>query len=117
MPWGEIVVIGGHSITAGYFKKRLMRCTRRFLFPSCDCVFSSVDMSVATSSSLLLSTVLRTCYMLQVDERGIRLFYTGDIGKFHPDGCLEIIIERRTLSSFNTENVSLSLGRVYYHFA
>lgn len=29
-----------------------------------------------------------------VDEKGQRWFCTGDIGEFHPDGCLKIIGKR-----------------------
>ncbi|GKA39526.1 long chain acyl-CoA synthetase 8 isoform X2, partial [Tanacetum coccineum] len=31
------------------------------------------------------------CAYIKVDESGIGWFYTGDIGRFHSDGCLKII--------------------------
>ncbi|PKU38012.1 long-chain-fatty-acid-- ligase 4 isoform x1 [Limosa lapponica baueri] len=33
-----------------------------------------------------------------VDENGQRWFCTGDIGEFHPDGCLQIIAEQKGIS-------------------
>ncbi|KAL2584310.1 hypothetical protein GLYMA_14G149700v4 [Glycine max] len=33
----------------------------------------------------------------RVDERGMRWFYTGDIGRVHPDGCLEIIDSKKDI--------------------
>lgn len=37
-----------------------------------------------------------------VDKSGQRWFYTGDIGEFHPDGCLKIIGEQYTLIAEDT---------------
>lgn len=33
----------------------------------------------------------KTAEDYSVDENGQRWFCTGDIGEFHPDGCLQII--------------------------
>ncbi|PON87982.1 Propionate-CoA ligase [Trema orientale] len=75
MPRGEIV-IGGHSVTAGYFKNQE-----------------------------------KTNEVYEVDERGIRWFYSGDIGKFHPDGCLEIIDRKKDIVKLQ-HGEYISLGKV-----
>ncbi|KAM3274529.1 hypothetical protein ACQJBY_043534 [Aegilops geniculata] len=72
MPRGE-VVIGGHSITKGYFNNE------------------------AKTN--------------EVDERGIRWFYTGDIGQFHPDGCVEIIDRKKDIVKLQ-HGEYVSLGKV-----
>ncbi|KAG4191347.1 hypothetical protein ERO13_A07G087200v2 [Gossypium hirsutum] len=75
MPRGEIVV-GGHSVTHGYFNN-----------PE------------------------KTDEVYKVDERGMRWFYTGDIGQFHPDGCLEIIDRKKDIVKLQ-HGEYISLGKV-----
>ncbi|XP_075521636.1 long chain acyl-CoA synthetase 8-like [Primulina tabacum] len=75
MPRGEIV-IGGHSVTAGYFNNDS-----------------------------------KTKEVYEVDERGMRWFYTGDIGRFHPDGCLEIIDRKKDIVKLQ-HGEYISLGKV-----
>ncbi|GMN51780.1 hypothetical protein TIFTF001_020932 [Ficus carica] len=47
----------------------------------------------------------------KVDERGTRWFYTGDIGQFHPDGCLEIIDRKKDIVKLQ-HGEYVSLGKV-----
>ncbi|KAL2339789.1 hypothetical protein Fmac_007729 [Flemingia macrophylla] len=47
----------------------------------------------------------------KVDERGMRWFYTGDIGKFHKDGCLEIIDRKKDIVKLQ-HGEYVSLGKV-----
>ncbi|KAF3655783.1 Long chain acyl-CoA synthetase 9, chloroplastic [Capsicum annuum] len=75
MPRGEVVV-GGCSITAGYFNNE--------------------D---------------KTNEVYKVDERGMRWFYTGDIGRFHPDGCIEIIDRKKDIIKLQ-HGEYISLGKV-----
>lgn len=75
MPRGEIVV-GGFSVTAGYFNN-----------PE------------------------KTNEVYKVDESGMRWFYTGDIGRFHPDGCLEIIDRKKDIVKLQ-HGEYISLGKV-----
>ncbi|KAK9924321.1 hypothetical protein M0R45_032698 [Rubus argutus] len=75
MPRGEIVV-GGPSVTAGYFKNQQ-----------------------------------KTDEVYKVDENGMRWFYTGDIGRFHPDGCLEIIDRKKDIVKLQ-HGEYISLGKV-----
>ncbi|XP_019249337.1 PREDICTED: long chain acyl-CoA synthetase 8 [Nicotiana attenuata] len=75
MPRGEVVV-GGCSITAGYFNNEA-----------------------------------KTNEVYKVDERGMRWFYTGDIGRFHPDGCLEIIDRKKDIVKLQ-HGEYISLGKV-----
>ncbi|CAI9294911.1 unnamed protein product [Lactuca saligna] len=75
MPRGE-VVIGGHSVTAGYFNNEE-----------------------------------KTNEAYKVDETGMRWFYTGDIGRFHPDGCLEIIDRKKDIVKLQ-HGEYISLGKV-----
>ncbi|XP_066339007.1 long chain acyl-CoA synthetase 8-like [Miscanthus floridulus] len=75
MPRGEVVV-GGHSITKGYYNNEA-----------------------------------KTNEVYKVDERGIRWFYTGDIGQFHPDGCLEIIDRKKDIVKLQ-HGEYVSLGKV-----
>ncbi|OWM76800.1 hypothetical protein CDL15_Pgr021192 [Punica granatum] len=75
MPRGEIVV-GGSSVTAGYFNNDA-----------------------------------KTKELYKVDERGMCWFYTGDIGQFHPDGCLEIIDRKKDIVKLQ-HGEYISLGKV-----
>lgn len=51
--------------------------------------------------------------VIQVDERGMRWFYTGDIGRFHPDGCIEIIDRKKDIVKLQ-HGEYISLGKVTY---
>lgn len=53
----------------------------------------------------------KTNEVYKVDERGIRWFYTGDIGQFHPDGCLEIIDRKKDIVKLQ-HGEYISLGKV-----
>ncbi|KAL6498943.1 Long chain acyl-CoA synthetase 8 [Orobanche hederae] len=75
LPRGE-VVIGGASVTAGYFNNDA-----------------------------------KTEEVYKVDEEGMRWFYTGDIGKFHPDGCFEIIDRKKDIVKLQ-HGEYISLGKV-----
>ncbi|PWA35517.1 AMP-dependent synthetase and ligase family protein [Artemisia annua] len=75
MPRGEVVV-GGYSVTAGYFNNEE-----------------------------------KTNEVYKVDENGMRWFYTGDIGRFHPDGCLEIIDRKKDIVKLQ-HGEYISLGKV-----
>ncbi|CAA0837051.1 Long chain acyl-CoA synthetase 8, partial [Striga hermonthica] len=46
-----------------------------------------------------------------VDEKGMRWFYSGDIGMFHPDGCLEIIDRKKDIVKLQ-HGEYISLGKV-----
>ncbi|CAH9130507.1 unnamed protein product [Cuscuta epithymum] len=75
MPRGEVVV-GGYSVTAGYFNN-----------------------DAETNNTY------------HVDERGMRWFYTGDIGRFHRNGCLEIIDRKKDITKLQ-HGEYISLGKV-----
>ena len=47
----------------------------------------------------------------KVDERGMRWFYTGGIGRFHSDGCLEIIDRKKDIVKLQHGEYN-SLGKV-----
>ncbi|CAD6258556.1 unnamed protein product [Miscanthus lutarioriparius] len=53
----------------------------------------------------------KTNEVYKIDERGIRWFYTGDIGQFHPDGCLEIIDRKKDIVKLQ-HGEYVSLGKV-----
>lgn len=42
----------------------------------------------------------------------MRWFYTGDIGQFHPDGCLEIIDRKKDIVKLQ-HGEYISLGKVF----
>lgn len=50
-------------------------------------------------------------YLVQDDERGMRWFYSGDIGRLHPDGCLEIIDRKKDIVKLQ-HGEYVSLGKV-----
>ncbi|KAI4389770.1 hypothetical protein MLD38_001958 [Melastoma candidum] len=52
---------------------------------------------------------VKTREVYKDDERGMRWFYTGDIGQFHADGCLEIIDRKKDIVKLqHGEYVSLA---------
>ncbi|CAI0383449.1 unnamed protein product [Linum tenue] len=53
----------------------------------------------------------KTDEVYRTDERGIRWFFTGDIGQFHPDGCLEIIDRKKDIVKLQ-HGEYISLGKV-----
>ncbi|XP_077237624.1 AMP-dependent synthetase and ligase family protein [Tasmannia lanceolata] len=53
----------------------------------------------------------KTNEVYKVDERGIRWFYTGDIGQFHPDGCLEIVDRKKDIVKLQ-HGEYISLGKI-----
>uniref|UniRef100_A0A1J3CDQ2 Long chain acyl-CoA synthetase 9, chloroplastic n=1 Tax=Noccaea caerulescens TaxID=107243 RepID=A0A1J3CDQ2_NOCCA len=53
----------------------------------------------------------KTQEVYKVDEKGMRWFYTGDIGRFHPDGCLEIIDRKKDIIKLQ-HGEYVSLGKV-----
>ncbi|THU70946.1 hypothetical protein C4D60_Mb08t30340 [Musa balbisiana] len=53
----------------------------------------------------------KTKEVYKVDERGMRWFYTGDIGRFYTDGCLEIIDRKKDIVKLQ-HGEYVSLGKV-----
>eukprot|EP00249_Psilotum_nudum_P022169 c28401_g1_i4 orf=467-2566(+) len=53
----------------------------------------------------------KTNEVYKVDETGLRWFYSGDIGQFHPDGCLEIIDRKKDIVKLQ-HGEYVSLGKV-----
>ncbi|EOA29947.1 hypothetical protein CARUB_v10013048mg, partial [Capsella rubella] len=53
----------------------------------------------------------KTDEVYKVDEKGTRWFYTGDIGRFHPDGCLEVIDRKKDIVKLQ-HGEYVSLGKV-----
>ncbi|XP_014500363.1 long chain acyl-CoA synthetase 9, chloroplastic [Vigna radiata var. radiata] len=53
----------------------------------------------------------KTIESYKVDERGVRWFYTGDIGRFHKDGCIEIIDRKKDIVKLQ-HGEYVSLGKV-----
>ncbi|KAL0360241.1 UNVERIFIED_CONTAM: Long chain acyl-CoA synthetase 9, chloroplastic [Sesamum radiatum] len=57
----------------------------------------------------------KTKDVYKVDERGTRWFYTGDIGQFHADGCLEIIDRKKDIVKLQ-HGEYVSLGKLLCGF-
>ncbi|KAJ9146309.1 hypothetical protein P3X46_028591 [Hevea brasiliensis] len=53
----------------------------------------------------------KTREVFKVDQRGMRWFYTGDIGQFHADGCLEIVDRKKDIVKLQ-HGEYVSLGKV-----
>ncbi|KAF8410881.1 hypothetical protein HHK36_003418 [Tetracentron sinense] len=53
----------------------------------------------------------KTNEVYKMDDKGMRWFYTGDIGQFHPDGCLEIIDRKKDIVKLQ-HGEYISLGKV-----
>ncbi|TVU26656.1 hypothetical protein EJB05_29210, partial [Eragrostis curvula] len=86
MPRGEIV-IGGPNVTKGYFK------------------------NVAKTNEVYKRLFFNNVPLMKDDERGMRWFYSGDIGRLHPDGCLEIIDRKKDIVKLQ-HGEYVSLGKV-----
>ena len=50
--------------------------------------------------------------LVKTDERDMRWFYTGDIGQFHEDGCVEIIDRKKDIVKLQAGEY-VSLGKVW----
>ncbi|XAR68245.1 Long-chain-fatty-acid--CoA ligase [Bertholletia excelsa] len=53
----------------------------------------------------------KTEEVYKVDEKGMRWFYTGDVGCFHPDGCHDIIDRKKDIVKLQRGEY-ISLGKV-----
>ncbi|KAG0564864.1 hypothetical protein M758_8G142500 [Ceratodon purpureus] len=53
----------------------------------------------------------KTDEVYKVDNTGMRWFYTGDIGRFHEDGCIEIIDRKKDIVKLQ-HGEYVSLGKV-----
>ncbi|KAL2944255.1 Long chain acyl-CoA synthetase 8 [Bienertia sinuspersici] len=53
----------------------------------------------------------KTKEVFKVDENGMRWFYTGDIGQFHHDGCIEIVDRKKDIVKLQ-HGEYVSLGKV-----
>lgn len=102
MPRGEVVV-GGYSVTAGYFNNEEKT---NEVYKVCDCLYVYFINPLTRLLVLLMLT-----FWSKVDETGMRWFYTGDIGRFHPDGCLEIIDRKKDIVKLQ-HGEYISLGKV-----
>ncbi|KAG2642340.1 hypothetical protein PVAP13_2KG280300 [Panicum virgatum] len=58
----------------------------------------------------------KTNEVYKVDEKSMRWFYTGDIGQFHPDGCLEIIDRKKDIVKLQ-HGEYVSLGKALEKWA
>jgi len=55
--------------------------------------------------------LFNTMHLMKDDERGMRWFYSGDIGRLHPDGCIEIIDRKKDIVKLQ-HGEYVSLGKV-----
>lgn len=126
MPRGEIV-IGGSNVTMGYFKNQtkthevykvkahFMICVPHHL---CFCSHNQTCFPQKPNVTHMMFydlysfvLILSLVFALKVDEKGMRWFYTGDIGRFHSDGCLEIIDRKKDIVKLQ-HGEYVSLGKV-----
>lgn len=116
MPRGEIV-IGGPNVTVGYFKNE-EKTNESYKVDILILLTCIVWLGLSTKTSVHCSLnfsdfffFFRVCVGVKVDEKGMRWFYTGDIGQFHADGCLEIIDRRKDIVKLQ-HGEYVSLGKV-----
>lgn len=73
------------------------------MFPTLENIVSSY----CHTFSFFFNNIL----LVKDDERGMRWFYSGDIGRLHPDGCLEIIDRKKDIVKLQ-HGEYVSLGKV-----
>ena len=109
MPRGEIVV-GGPNVTLGYFKNE--EKTRESYKVEANFYTFFLSLGLLGKDTLIKIVDYIIIFVFKkVDERGMRWFYTGDIGRFHPDGCLEIIDRKKDIVKLQ-HGEYVSLGKV-----
>lgn len=112
MPRGE-VVIGGHCVTRGYIKNEA-KTDEAYKVRWRGIIFCFLLSLVEIL--IILGFLSSNFFFYQSDGKGIRWFYTGDIGQFHPDGCLEIVDRKKDIVKLQ-HGEYISLGKVCNFFS
>lgn len=111
MPRGEIV-IGGPNVTKGYFKNEAKTNEVYKVWCYLTNIFIDyLNLSNYNFFVIYVTITIHLIYHVKDDEKGMRWFYSGDIGRFHPDGCLEIIDRKKDIVKLQ-HGEYVSLGKV-----